>query len=234
MTPLLKTNVDICGKRGLGDLVSGTSHILQKLDNDTHLTYWLPPGFNYSETIQQIIDQYTRNFHLNITYSVDESWSSVSYKKALLKFNAAEENILWFFNEGNNPVGYNLKFNTVWQGNKNGPVGLCLNNENTNPGYPYPEKWFDKTINDFLLKLVDNKNYYFLGRPRTITENIDIMSKCRYILGTDGGWMHVANSMRVPAYLVRNGLSLKIIKATHIQHPTLKIIETKDFCKYLN
>lgn len=231
---MLKRKIDICGKRGLGDLVTGTSRILQTLVNDTHLTYWLPSGFNYSETINQIIDQYTKNFHLNITYYVDESWSSVSHKKALEKFNVKDENKLWFFIEGNNPIGSNLKFYTSWQGNKHGPVGLCLNNENTNPGYPYPEKWFDSKVNNFLLSLVDNKNYYFLGRPRSIKDNIEIMSNCRYILGTDGGWMHVANSMRVPAYLVRNNLALRILKATHVNHPTLKIIETNNIFEYLN
>lgn len=224
--------INICGKRGLGDLVAGTSYILKQVNSNCQLTFWLPPEFDYKRTVDTIIYQYSASFPHLLTHTVNETWSSINYYKAVEKFGVGE-NINWYFNKGIDQSGAYLKFKDQWWGDSNGPVGLCLNNENTNPGYPYPEKWFNEDTDNFLWSLVDNKKYIVLGRPKSVQSNIDIMKQCRYILGTDGGWAHVANAMGVPYKLVRNNMSLKILKDVHYRHPTLTIVETKNIKRYL-
>lgn len=225
--------INICGKRGLGDLVAGTSYILKKVNSHVHLTYWLPSEFDYKNTISTIIYQYSAYYPYLVEHTVNESWSNIRYHEVIKKFGKENESKTWFFNNGVDKTGPYIKFRDQWEKNSNGPVGLCLNNENNNPSYPYPEKWFDKSTDDFFWSLVDNKKYIVLGRPKSIQKNIDIMKRCRYVLGTDGGWAHVANAMNVPFKLVRNDLSLSILKDVHLKHPTLTIVEKKNIKRYL-
>lgn len=163
---------------------------------------------------------------------MNEEWSSVSIKKAFKKFNKNEQNKTWYFINSLDTASY-IRFRDAWLGDTKGPIGLCLNNENNNSGYPYPGKWFEDKLNSTLLQLVDNSTYYFLGRPYSIQQTIDIMTKCRYVVGVDGAWAHIANAMRVPFIMVRNNLPKKIINNTHRNHPTLKVIETQEVFDYL-
>lgn len=224
--------IDICGKRGLGDLVGGASHILKKIDQDTHLKYWLPAGHDYPTTIDTIIYQYKHSLPHKISCEVIEGESFVSYHLAIEKFGMDSLNKTWYYNIPD--AQQYLPFKTKWLGNTAGPVALCLNNENHNSDYPYPGKFFEDNINDFLTKIVDNKRYITLGRPKTIEECINIMAECRFVLGVEGGWTHIANAMRVPAVVVRNDYPVDYIKHLHTGHRSLTIVESNEVFNYLD
>ena len=224
--------INVCGKRGLGDLVTTVSFILKKINSDSHIIYNYPSNFDYKSTFKTLMDEYLPHSLYNVTYEVNEEWSTVYPNKAIEHFGASGRNDTWFFGQGSVDDTY-LKFKTKWKGNKSGPICLCLNNENHNPTYPYPEKWFDANTNDYLLSLVDNKNYFVLGRPLTVKQNIDLMANCSITLGVDGAWAHIANAMGVPFVLTRNDIDKTILNSVHTGHPTLKIIETHDLFNYL-
>lgn len=225
---ILCMRIDICGKRGLGDMVAGISRVLQTVSEEPHdFFFHYPPGFDYPTTINVIMNEYVCN-KINSVH-VSEEWYSISIKPARKRFGEDNYNKTWFFTYCK---GHRYSpFKTQWKQNTNGPVGLMLNNENMNENYPYPEKWFPDNVNSELMSLIDNKNFYALGRPRSVKDNIDLMAECSYILGVDGAWVHVANSMRVPCYLARNNLAKNIVWSTHSAHPTLKLIGTEDVIK---
>ena len=217
--------IHACGKRGLGDIVKLTSTILTLYSNK-HIVFHFPPGFDYKSTIKTLMDQYDLK-EKNLTYEVDETWYTIDENVAKEHF--GDTPFIFKTNIGSS----HYPFKQQWKGNTDSYVCLCLNNENTRSDYPYPEKWFDKKTDRFLNSLVDNKNYFVLGRPLSVQQNIDLMENCSLVIGTDGGWAHVANSMNVPYILVRNDISLNLMKHVHLGHPTLKIIETHDLLNYL-
>ena len=119
----------------------------------------------------------------------------------------------------------------LWLADQNGPIGVYLNHE-------YQEieegtKFFNEQDNTFLQSLIDDKNYFSLGQPRTFEENVDIMTKCRYVIGLEGGWTHVANSMRVPYIICANQHPIDSIKKFHPNHPNLQIIDTRTMRDFL-
>lgn len=221
----------VCGKRGLGDIVAGISYILKNYQ-DIHIIYHYPPGYDYKTTIDLLMVEYNAK-SLNITYEIDESWYTVHKNVAAKKFGLENFTKTWIETPGARQRTPYLPFTTQWKGNTKGPICLTLNNENCNPTYPYPGKWFDYKTNDYLENLIDDKNYLWLGKPFSIAENIRRMSECRYIVGVDGAWAHIANSMRVPFIMVRNNLEKHIINETHPCHPTLNVIETSQVLNYL-
>ncbi len=223
---------NICGKRGLGDIVASTSFILENLTEKSHLIFHLPKGFDYSTTLSVLFDEFIIPKNITVTYELDEEWSTVNIYKAFNKFPQSELSKTWFFMH-HCGYGQYLPFKTKWKQNENGPIGLSINNENHNKNYPYLEKFFDDGTNNFLSSMIDEKNYLFLGKPFSIKENIAKMSECRYVIGIDGAWAHIANSMRVPYFLVRNGMNMKLLKSVHKGHPCLKIIETNELTNYL-
>lgn len=213
----------VCGKRGLGDLVSGISLFLHRLTVPSHIIFHYPPGFQYGKTIATLVDEF--NIDNVISYEVDLEWFTISQAVAKKKLGKNH-----FFTSCFNHKY--VPFRTQWKKNLHGPIGLCLNNENNNEGYPYKGKWFSKDINDKLLNLVDEKNYVLLGRPKSVKENIQIMSECKYVLGVDGAWTHAANSMRVPFYLTANQYDKEFFDY-HSQHPTITIIKEHEVFNYV-
>lgn len=222
--------VYICGKRGLGDIISGTSRALKHLTQPTHYIFHYPPGFDYSTTVQTVMDEYIPNLSFPVTYETDETWFSISEVAARKKFGKENCNKTWFFTASINDTY--LPFKTQWKGDSKGPICFVLNNENCNPQYPYPKKWFDPKLNEQLKNLIDDNVYLHLGRPLSVRESIDRMSRCRYVVGVDCGWAHAANAMRVPYKLVVNSYGKDFFKF-HSRHPSMKLIEASEVSRYL-
>lgn len=212
----------VCGKRGLGDLISGFSKFFKTVSEPSHIIFHYPPGFQYKKTIATLVEEY--NLPNVVSHEVDLEWFTVNERVAKKRYPDI------FFTYCFNHV--HLPFKTKWKPNTNGPIGLCLNNENNNPGYPYKSKWFSHSVNEKLLSLVDEKKYILLGRPKSVKENISIMSECRYVLGVDGAWAHAANSLRVPYFLSANSYDFSFYKF-HSKHPTLKLIKEEEVFNYV-
>lgn len=221
--------IDVCGCRGLGDLISSIPRIMCSLKERAHVVFHYPPGFDYDTTIKTIIDQL--NIHPNVTYEVQTEGYTVRFNAAAQMYGLSEHGESWFFTRSGGLA--KTTFTTKWKGNKQGPIALAINNENTTPSYPYPEKWFDNKLNTMLSNLVDGENYVLLGRPLSVKENIEILANCRYAIGTDGAWAHCAKYTQTPYYLVRNNLSMKILQNMHANDPWVKIVETDDIFRYL-
>lgn len=49
-----------------------------------------------------------------------------------------------------------------------------------------------------------NINYVELGPSRSLSENCQLISNSKFVIGREGGWTHVANSARVDYYPVMN------------------------------
>lgn len=219
----------MCGKRGLGDIVCTISYILDYISKDSHIIFLYPPNHGYEEKIPIIINEYTPTDY-NVTYEVSSEWYSVNYDKAKIKFQNLQQGKDWFFSGS---IGGKLRpFKTQWKKNVNGPIGLCLNNENTNSGYPMPGKWFEPKLNQVLNELIDEKNYVTFGRMFSISECINKLSLCRYVIGVDGAWAHICNAMRVPYYLTTNGYSENHYYHFFNKHPTLKYIPPEKVFEY--
>lgn len=188
-----------------------------------------PPGFDYGTTIKTIMNELT--LPPSVTYEIQLQGFTTNKSTAYKWYGIDNYNITWFFTSSGGPC--NNPFKTRWCGNTTGPIALALNNENTLPNYPYPEKWFDNKLNTMLSDLVDGENYVLLGRPLSVKQNIDILASCRYAVGVDGAWAHCAKYTQTPYYLVRNNLSMTILQNMHANDPHVKIIETIDIFKYL-
>ena len=125
---------------------------------------------------------------------------------------------------------------------KNNNTCLIIHGEESLIEIEYMSLYSSKEIRDFYsneycshstVYLIDNNNYFSLGQPRTFEENIDIMSKCRYVIGLEGGWTHVSHSMRVPYIICANQRPLNEIKKFHSKHPNLQIIDTQNMRDFL-
>jgi hypothetical protein len=223
--------IHACGCRGLGDLVSGTSNIIRTIKEDSHIIFHFPPGFDYKTTVDTLMSEFVMPAGINVTHELDETWYTVRRHVALKKFGRETLDKDWFFFASGGSTY--VPFKTAWQGNINGPVAVSPNNENTNPQYPYPGKWFPEKLNSLIMNLIDEKKYLYLGRPFSIRECIDKMAVSRYAIGVDGAWTHIANAMRVPYILVRNDFDAKMMKRMHRAHPSIQFIETYQTLEYL-
>lgn len=216
--------ISICGKRGFGDLIATFTKIINTIDQDCHLIFYYPPiNDDYPTRIKFLFDQYFP-INFNVTYEVSHDFYSVAPDKCTEKFGKEKHGKDWIFS-GSNVYGAYRRFKKQWQGNKNGHICLFLNNENTNPDYPMPGKWFDSEVNKVLVGLVDNKNYFELNRERTIEECAELLSTCRYAVGVDGAWAHMCNAMRVPVYISLNGYDESHYEKFFKNHPTRKYIK---------
>ena len=177
------------------------------------------------------MDEYTHNIHYNITYEVISKNYNVRIEKINLLMGKNNFQKTWFFS-GCNGKRY-LPFKTQWNSNRDGPVVLLTNNEGNNSGYPFPEKWFEPSIDNYLKGLMDEKKYIHVGRPKSIKESIEILANCSRVVGVDGGIIHICNAMNVPCILVRNKIDLDLMKRVHKGHSTIKIIETEQIYQYL-
>lgn len=223
--------IDVAGKRGMGDLISGISHILNLIKEDTHIVFHYPPGFDYETTITIIMEEYLPNIHYKITFEVVNYGYNVKPEGLKKIYGEENYNKTWFITSCYHEKY--LKFKTQWKGNMDGPIVLMTNNEGCGPGYPYPKKWFNTGVDTYLKSLIDEKNFCHIGRPKTIKESIEILSNCSKAIGVDGGWVHACNAMSVPVILVRNEFKPGFFNNMYAKHPSIKIIETEEMFQYL-
>jgi hypothetical protein len=235
------------GPSGMGDFVASTSFFLRfKLKEDSHIVFHIPKeNRGYEQRITSVIKMF-EDAPYNLTYEFDNSGSAgVGYDDgAGLSSKHCVSSFADFYK---NPNKNKYKFiyrhdsastehqywpsKTKWEANQNGPIGIYLNHE-------YQEievgsKFFNEQDNLFLHSLIDNHNYFSLGQPRSFEENVDIMSKCRYVIGLEGGWTHVSHSMGVPYIICANQRPLNEIKKFHPKHPNLQIIDTQNMRDFL-
>lgn len=235
------------GPSGMGDFIASTSFFLTyKLKEDSHIIFHIPTtNRGYELRVAAVISMF-ENIPYNVTYEFDNSGSSgtgfndgegLSSKYCLLAFTA--------FNKipNKNKCNFIYRHDTAstehlywpskkkWEANQNGPIGIYLNHEYQN--LEVSSKFFNEQDNLFLNSLIDNHNYFSLGQTHTFEENIDIMSKCRYIIGLEGGWTHASHSMRVPYIICANQRPLNEIKKFHSKHPNLQIIDTQNMRDFL-
>lgn len=220
----------MCGKRGLGDIVVGLCNMIDTIQEDSHIIFYYPPNHEYENKIPELMKEVLPLKNLNITYEVSHDFYSIDGRVCRQKFKDKDFNREWFLSSSSSNVL--RKFNTQWKGNTSGPIGLCLNNENTNVNYPMPGKWFDTKLNELLVSLIDEKKYVTFGRMFTITECIAKLAECRYVVGVDGGWAHICNAMRVPYYLSLNNYTPKHYDSFFKNHPTLKYIKQEEVLQY--
>ena len=122
-------------------------------------------------------------------------------------------------------------FKKQWSGDRKGPIAIYLNHE-----FKLAEdkrKFFDEKTNNMLLSLIDNKNYFSLGIEHSFDECLDIMSRCRYVIGLEGGWTHISHAMRVPYIICRNKRPKEMDWYYHPNHPDLQVIQNENLIKYL-
>ena len=235
------------GSSGLGDFVSSTSFFLTTiLKEDSHIVFHIPKSKRGYETRVSAVISMFEDIPHNVTYEFDNSGSAgtgfddgegVSSKhcvRAFLDFNKLPNKNQYKFLYRHDSASTNHSYwpsKKKWEANNNGPIGIYLNHEYQN--LEVTSKFFNEQDNLFLQSLIDNHNYFSLGQPRTFEENIDIMSKCRYVIGLEGGWTHVSHSMRVPYIICANKRPLNEIKQFHPKHLNLQIIDTQNMRDFL-
>ena len=178
-----------------------------------------------------------------LTHEVDTSWASIHVKECIKKFGKegrdqpTTSNIdpLWFLRDLY-PEEY-WPFKTKWLKNHNGPIAIAPNHElfikeSFRRGELY-NKFFTDEDNDYLLSLIDGTNYIHLGVHYSIKQNIQIMSQCRYVVGVEGGWTHIANAMDVPFVIVANKRGARAPLKVHQGHRRLRVIEVDEMRDYM-
>lgn len=235
------------GPSGLGDFVSSTSFFLtNNLKENSHIVFHIPTkNRGYESRVTAVISMF-EDIPYRLTYEFDNSGSSgsgfddgegVSSKycmSAFSNFNKLENKQQCKFVYRHDTTSANHQYwpsKKKWEANLNGPIGIYLNHEFQN--IEVETKFFNEQDNLYLHSLIDNHNYFSLGQPRTFEENLDIMAKCRYIIGLEGGWTHVSHSMRVPYIICANKRPLNEIKKFHPKHPKLQIIDTQNMHDFL-
>jgi hypothetical protein len=129
-----------------------------------------------------------------------------------------------------------IRFKKQWQPNEDGTIAIYLNHPHVKAHSLENQAKFFTLAQTYSLRTLVDRNpqiYQTIGLPRSFNESVDIMSKCRYVVGIEGGWTHVAHAMNVPYYAVRNRWDIESINTIHQYHPTLEIIETSDIPTYL-
>lgn len=235
------------GPSGLGDFVASTSFfITNKLTEDSHIVFHVPTENRGYESRVDVVMSMFKDIPYIITYEFDNSGSAgagiddgagLSSKHCIssfVDFNKIPNKKQYKFLYRHDTASTNHLYwpsKKKWLANIDGPIGIYLNHEFQE--LEVASKFFNEADNIFLQSLIDNKNYYSLGKEHTFEENIDIISRCRYIIGLEGGWTHVTNSMRVPYIICANQRPLNEIKRFHTKHPNLQIINTQDMHKFL-
>lgn len=210
------------------------SKLLCSINQDTHVVCHYPSGYEYDVVIPSLMESFALPKQYNITYEYTTEQCTVSERDAAMWFGAENEDITWFFS-GNHSDHHYFPFKKKWKSNTDGPIALSLNHLWGNEKHPLIYKFFKRELNDRLEDLAVKYPYRFItiGRPKTILESVDIMENCRYVLGVEGGWTHVANAMRVPCVVTNNGFRTRSILAVHRQHPNIQVIDTVVIDKYL-
>ena len=224
----------------MGDIIASLSLFYSKyLKSDCHLIFHYPDGHGYSQLIQSIMQSLERP-PFQVSYEIDYSWSTVGEDTAVDKFGVegkwgettSEASTVWFFT-GTYKKHLYWPFKTLWGGDIKGPVALSINHEDFNEHHPIISKFFSTEDNQYLMSLVDNKNFFLLGEHHDYQTNLDIIAKCRYVLGIEGGWTHVTNAMRAPFVVITNKRDPVAPAKVHSGHPNLRIRSVEEMYRYL-
>jgi hypothetical protein len=236
------------GAIGLGDFVSSTSFLFTyEIKEDSHIIFHVPKikydSRGYEQRVIAVLN-FLKNTPYNLTYEFDNSdivtgdngvrpsGPNIGTSFAHFMKITNKTQCKFVYRHGTRCTEHVYWPSKIkWEANQDGPIGIYLNHE-----YQEMEegtKFFNEQDNLFLQSLIDDRNYFSLGYPRTFEENVDIMAKCRYVIGLEGGWTHVSNSMRIPYIICANQRPLDSIKSFHSKHPNLQIIDTQDMHKYL-
>lgn len=228
--------INVCGKRGLGDIIVTTGYILDQTKEDTHIIFNYPPGHRYKERFDFIMNEFVMPENVRVTYEVNHNWYTVNFFVAIDKFGDKNRYKTWFFSD---MLGYGVyrPFKTQWDNNNQTSIGLVLNYtaEGKISIPERSERLFSPFINNLLLDLVDNKNYFLIGGNvyEPLPDVINTIKKCKTLIGIDTSWAHIANCMRAPYLLCRNRMKLERVFNLYRDHPTLKVIEEEEIFKYL-
>lgn len=230
----------------MGDVVSATSHFIKHLlKSDCHLIHHFPPKiptYDYEDLIPDLMSEWSEGPY-KLTHEVDTSWYSIKPSDCVQHFGnqgksqptTSDVDPLWFYRDLSQEQYW--PFKTQWLRDYNGPIAIAPNHEFfIKESYPKGhlfDKFFTDEDNDFLLSLIDGKNFIHLGTHYTFKQNIEIMSKCRYVLGVEGGWTHISNAMDVPFIIVANKRGAKAPLKVHSGHRRLRVIETNQMREYL-
>lgn len=223
------------GESGMGDFVSSTSFFLTYcFKEDSHIIFHLPiEPRQYEQLIRSVLDMWG-DLPYKLTYEFDCTGAFRNYFAALDQFTKLPDKdqckFLYRHDVNCTQHAYHPS-KKQWEKNVNGPIALYI--DHSHQKLENQQKFFNKQDTVHLICLIDDKDYFCLGKHHTFEKNMDIMSKCRYVIGLEGGWTHVSNSMRVPYIICANQRPLNEIKQYHSKHPSLQIIKTDDMHKYL-
>jgi hypothetical protein len=231
---------------GPGDIVAGLSSIISKQREDTHFVIYVKRGFGLPRIMSDIIEEFDPPHGLKITYEVIEGnhddpndLPCKHSKEAFSKYKKKDFEETWdLIRYKHNSLGYGkyLDFKRQWKKNIDGPILLSLNTEDREfvETHPFPQKWLDWTTNDLLKSYVDDKNVYQItGELRSFQDNLKLMEECKFILGIDCRWAHIANCMNVPYVMMMANWSYEDVKDMYKSHPTLRIVPDSRAIDYL-
>lgn len=238
--------VHICGKRGLGDYVQSLAYIFLHRKDDIHFIFYCKKDFRYDYT--GLFDTILANFQLapnqKVSYEINYKWSTVLEEEADKFFSSKIKNKEWYFTAGkdiNKPFKY-TPFKKQWTPDLNGKVALSLNhdivpqwlreNQDHKKTNLLLSKFFDIKTHFSLLKLHNTKYYYCLGlKYGSLQEEINVLEKCKCVVGIEGAWTHIAHCMNVP-YISIRGTGWKVEKF-HPSHPNLTVIDNTEIFNYM-
>lgn len=225
----------------MGDIIGTLSFMLKfKVRSDSHVIFHYPPDLGYDKLLPDIMNSF-EDTPFKVTWEVVHDWYNIKEKAAVNKFGKQYQNSsslvegdpVWFFTGTFIAHAYWM-YKTKWQGNTRGPIALVLNHEFFGPEHPLPDKFFTPEVNERLAALVDGKNFLSLGMHNTYQENLDIISRSRYILGNEGGWTHVSNSMRAPFMATINRRNPLHLQKIHGGHSSLQPVLPRDLNRFLD
>lgn len=230
--------IDICGKIGLGDHIQVLSWILTRHKEDLFLRIHSDPNsiIDHNYIYSVLLSEFKLASNQKINYIVLHDWFEYNENRANRIFKDKTRNIDWYFAGGNDEQQYHqyTPFEKQWINNKSGIIALSLNHlgwigsEDSLLG----PKFFTSNTHFSLLSLHNSKYYYCLGSEyNSLSQEIDIIKNCRYILGIEGAWTHIAHCMNIP-YI--SFLSKEFdVRAFHPNHPNLRLIDVKDMFEFL-
>lgn len=224
------------GESGLGDFVSSTSFFLtHHFHEDSHIVFHLPiEKRQYEQRICDVMSMW-ENIPYKLTYEFDCSGAHRPISKAHNEFIKISNFKQYKFLYRHDVIcTKHLYWPCIkkWKANNQGAIAIYNNHEYR--ALEVQSKFFNKQDSKTINALIDNKNYFGLGKEHSFEENLEILSNCRYAIGLEGGWTHVANSMRVPYIVCANQRPWNKILQHHSAHPNFKIIDTVNMFDYLN
>jgi hypothetical protein len=110
-------------------------------------------------------------------------------------------------------------------------VALYLNYKSENPDQPRPKKyWINKSIESSVAESImshldaNGLSYVCLGAPQSIQQSVKDMASAKVVLGIEGGWTHVANSLKKTYFpIITKAEHIHTINACHgKEHQTLQ------------